>query len=70
MLLADGMDSPYFDKFPAAIVFTNLFIPDGTALRQDLRFRELVEKSGLLDYWRKWGWADLCRPDGDSFACD
>jgi hypothetical protein len=30
----------------------------------------MVLESGLLDYWKKWGWADLCAPDGDSFRCD
>jgi TolB-like protein/Flp pilus assembly protein TadD len=70
ILLAERLDSPYFDRIPTEIAFTNLFIPDAAVLRQHPRFRELVEESGLLDYWKQWGWADLCRPEGDSFACD
>jgi TolB-like protein len=70
VLLEERIDSPYFDKFPTEVVFTNMFMPDAGVLRQDSRFRELVVDSGLLDYWKQWGWADLCRPAGDSFACD
>jgi TolB-like protein len=70
VLLSDSVDSPFFDKFPTELVFTNLFIPDALVLRQDPRFRKLVVESGLLDYWKQWGWADRCRPDGDSFVCD
>jgi len=52
------------------LIFINMFTPDGKVLRQDPRFRELVMESGLLDYWRKWGWSDYCKPIGDSFICD
>ena len=52
------------------VIFINMFTPDGKVLRQDPRFRELVVESGLLDYWRKWGWSDYCKPDGESFVCD
>ena len=50
--------------------FIPMFYPDAGAVRQHPRFRELVVESGLLDYWRKWGWSDYCEPDGDSFRCD
>jgi TolB-like protein len=46
------------------------FVPESSALRQHPRFRRLVVDTGLLDYWRTHGWADVCRPDGDSFVCD
>jgi TolB-like protein len=55
---------------PTEVIFINMFVPDGGVLRKDPRFRELVVESGLLDYWRKWGWADYCEADGDSFRCD
>jgi len=70
VLMSTRVDSPYFDKFPTELVFTNMFIPDAGILRQDARFRRLVVDSGLLEYWKRWGWADLCKPDGDSFVCD
>jgi adenylate cyclase len=55
---------------PTEVIFINMFAPDAGVLRQDPRFRELVVESGLLDYWRKWGWSDYCEADGDSFRCD
>jgi hypothetical protein len=50
--------------------FIGLFYSDATALRQHPRFYKLVEETGLLEYWQKWGWSDYCEPDGDSFRCD
>ena len=58
------------DEYPTEIDFTLFFMPGANALRQTEHFRKLVTDSGLLDYWREWGFADFCRPDGDSFACD
>ncbi len=69
MLFADG--APGFEEgMPTEVIFINMFHPDGASLRQDPRFRELVLETGLLDYWRQWGWSDYCEPDGDSFRCD
>jgi TolB-like protein len=61
---------PFYHGVPTEVVFINMFHPDGSVMRQDPHFRELVVETGLLDYWRKWGWADYCEPDGDSFRCD
>jgi hypothetical protein len=47
-----------------------LWSPEAKALRAHPRFRALVERIGLLDYWRKTEWPDACRPQGDSFVCD
>jgi len=42
----------------------------GVAIRQDPRFKEWVEKLGYVDFWRKHGWPDRCRPTGpDDFEC-
>jgi len=33
-------------------------------------FKQLVRNEGLVDYWRVYGWPDLCRPLGDDdFQC-
>jgi hypothetical protein len=48
----------------------DLWGTDARALRAQPRFREVVERLKLVDYWRKSGWADVCRPKGDSFECD
>ncbi|MGA9575301.1 MAG: winged helix-turn-helix domain-containing protein [Lysobacterales bacterium] len=38
--------------------------------RQDPRFKNWVRKIGYLDFWRKNGWPDRCRPTGiDDFEC-
>jgi TolB-like protein len=70
LLLAEDIETVFGKGFPVEIVFINLWHPDATAMRQDPRFRELVMETGLPDYWKKWGWADLCEPDGDDFRCD
>jgi TolB-like protein len=34
-------------------------------------FKNLVTDLGLVDYWRKYGWSDFCRPVGErDFACE
>ena len=44
--------------------------PSFSPVRNTQRFKSLVRKLGLVDYWRKHGWPDLCRPLGaDDFAC-
>jgi len=44
---------------------------EGTVrMRQSGRFKELVRKMGLDDFWRENGWPDLCRPvSDDDFEC-
>jgi tetratricopeptide (TPR) repeat protein len=40
-------------------------------IRNTERFKKLMLKAGLVDYWRAKGWPDLCRPMGvDDFVCD
>ena len=47
----------------------NFWMPDYPAIRQDPRFVKVAESLGLIDYWRKTGWPDYCRPAGESFEC-
>lgn len=45
--------------------------PMFAAARKTERFKTFVHRTGLVDYWRAKGWADLCRPVGaDDFVCD
>jgi hypothetical protein len=40
-------------------------------VRQLPRFKEFIKEIGLVDYWKEFGWPDLCRPVGDDdFVCD
>jgi TolB-like protein len=33
-------------------------------------FKQLMRDAGLVDYWRKYGWSDYCKPAaGDDFEC-
>ena len=42
----------------------------GSELRQDPRFKVWVEELGWLDFWRKHGWPDRCRPTSPiDFEC-
>jgi TolB-like protein len=48
-----------------------LWSPEYAPLRKTERFKALMRKTGLVEYWRARGWPDLCRPMGtDDFVCD
>ncbi len=48
-----------------------LWNPSYAPLRKTERFKALMRKAGLVDYWHARGWPDLCRPLGvDDFVCD
>jgi adenylate cyclase len=48
-----------------------IWFPVMKEVRQTPRFKEFVRKIGLADYWKEFGWPDLCRPIGDDdFECD
>jgi TolB-like protein len=47
------------------------FHPSLSDVRKTERFKTMVRKIGLVDYWRAKGWPDLCHPTtGDDFACN
>ncbi|HET7609564.1 MAG TPA: hypothetical protein VFL84_12860 [Gammaproteobacteria bacterium] len=40
-------------------------------MRKLQRFKEFVRQIGLVDYWKQYGWPDVCRPFGENdFECD
>jgi hypothetical protein len=44
---------------------------DFAPLRKTARFKALMKKTGLLEYWRVKGWPEQCHPTtGDDFQCD
>ena len=57
-------------KIEASGIFLAWF-PVMHEVRQTPRFKKFFKKLGLVDYWNKFGWPDLCRPVGDGdFVCD
>jgi len=42
---------------------------DMAPFRQDPRFATLVTELGMVDYWREYGWPDVCQQVGDSVIC-
>jgi hypothetical protein len=45
--------------------------PTPSEVRKTPRFKKLVSDAGLVDFWRKNGWPDLCQPTtGDDFECN
>jgi len=48
----------------------NVWHPDYAPVRKTERFKALMRKVGLVEYWRAKGWPEQCRPTtGDDFEC-
>jgi TolB-like protein/tetratricopeptide (TPR) repeat protein len=44
--------------------------PGLSGVRKQPGFKQLMRDTGLVDYWRKYGWSDYCKPTtGDDFEC-
>ena len=45
--------------------------PVAREVRRLPEFKDLVRELGLVDYWRKYGWGDFCKPTtGEDFECN
>ena len=52
------------------ITFVPPWIAKPSDVRRSERFKVVMRRAGLVDYWRVKGWPDLCRPVGaDDFEC-
>jgi TolB-like protein len=50
--------------------FAAMWDPALAPVRKMERFKALIRKMGLVEYWRTNGWADLCHPTtGEDFEC-
>ena len=48
-----------------------IWVPVMKEVRKLPRFKKFVREIGLVDYWNKFGWPDICRPlDNGDFECD
>jgi hypothetical protein len=53
------------------IVNAALWHPSYAAVRKTERFKALMRKAGLVEYWRAKGWPPQCRPTtADDFVCE
>jgi TolB-like protein len=43
---------------------------DMAPFRQDPRFTALITELGMVDYWREYGWPDVCQAAGDKVICE
>jgi hypothetical protein len=49
----------------------SIWLPEFAPSRKTERFKAVVRKADLVDYWKARGWPDLCHPVGaDDFACN
>ena len=64
--LLDGHNFAGYMMGPGGL---RISLPTLSRFRADPRFTELMERVGLVEYWREFGWSERCRPDGDSFSC-
>ena len=46
-----------------------LWSPESAALRALAGFPEILESIGLVDYWQRYGWSELCRVSVDGISC-
>jgi hypothetical protein len=57
-------------KIQAADAFF-FWLPVMHDVRQLPRFKKLMKDIGLIDYWNKFGWPDMCHQlDKGDFECD
>jgi TolB-like protein len=69
--MLDGIADPNDGFHGYTVAWSPLFANwDGSSrLRSHPRFVELLNKTGLHAYWRKYGWPNGCEGDGESFRC-
>jgi tetratricopeptide (TPR) repeat protein len=49
----------------------SVWLPLYAATRREPGFKDLLRDFGVVDYWKRFGWTDFCRPlENDDFVCD
>ena len=44
----------------------HVWAPESAAFRRDPRFAQFVQRIGLVDYWKQYGYPDGCRAGSDA----
>ena len=66
----DVYDKHVAASYLNAVIALVLWHESVKPVRDTERFKTLVRKAGLVDYWRTEGWPEFCRPSsGDDFHC-
>jgi hypothetical protein len=45
------------------------WLPEAAGFRADPRFPALMTSIGLYDYWKRYGWSDLCEKAENTVTC-
>jgi len=74
LLAPDGSGGPVrmsesYDGTAMSILAEDWWMPQARVARRDPRFAQFARDIGLLAFWRRNGWPDLCAPDGDAVVC-
>lgn len=64
-LLKKAVQMPTYN--PSTMI---LWRPNMREVRKLPGFKDIVRDLGYIEYWRKYGWGDFCRPAGDDFVCE
>jgi hypothetical protein len=60
-----------FERGAANIASASVWYPVMREVRKLPEFKQLVRDVGFVDYWKKYGWGDYCKPTtGDDFECN
>ena len=46
------------------------WLPVFDETRPQEEFKTLLRDSGVIDYWQKNGWPEICQPTENSFSCE
>jgi adenylate cyclase len=64
-VLLDSLDKDHL-VWASRLDLSHFWTSEGRPLRTDPRFSKLVERIGMVDYWKQYGYPDSCRAGTDA----
>ena len=64
-VLLDSLDKDHL-AWASRLDLSHFWTSEGRPLRTDPRFPKLVERIGMVDYWKQYGYPDSCRAGTDA----